>query len=476
MANKYIIEGATNNGDGTTSSEAASNGAAGAWNTLTYAEGTAPTYGTAPAAGDTVYIRSKTSAGADITRTVGATTNFGSTAATVTAPIRWIVDGGTVWSGVAGTLTYKRTASFTWGERQFNVFEAELEDKIVFDESFSTVSGASFINLANGSVIKNGWFRFDLVTFSSGGPTGIVAPVTTGTGWSSLINPRVSLGNKWYGWVFNSGDYNLFRLINPRIELSTAFTAYPIFSTSNYGGIFEVWGGSITGAVSGVVLCVAMTANSGGIRLFGTQVPKTMVWQGSAAPGIPGGSIEYDAIGADSGLGAVRNRRWGTMDSRSDGYYPTLNAVYPGAGSPAWAWRVYPVSSTMFSQMDIPFFKFYSDAAAAKTITANFLLGDAFSGAHKGSVWLDVHYIDNATGLTKFQTTYLPTSVAALDASTAGWSATTWGAINLVKKNIAITTATSIKADTLVTVVLRGIAKSVSANDILFVDGDVEFT
>ncbi len=39
MANKYIIHGATYNGDGTTSSEAASDGAAGAWNTLTYFEG-----------------------------------------------------------------------------------------------------------------------------------------------------------------------------------------------------------------------------------------------------------------------------------------------------------------------------------------------------------------------------------------------------------------------------------------------------
>ena len=61
MANKYLIEGATYCGDGTASNEAASAGAAGAWNNINVLEGTAPAYGTL-AAGDIVYIRSKTSA------------------------------------------------------------------------------------------------------------------------------------------------------------------------------------------------------------------------------------------------------------------------------------------------------------------------------------------------------------------------------------------------------------------------------
>lgn len=69
MANKYIIHGATFNGDGTSSAEATSNGGVGAWNTITYFEGTAPAYGTL-AAGDVVYIRSKDAGGSNITRTL----------------------------------------------------------------------------------------------------------------------------------------------------------------------------------------------------------------------------------------------------------------------------------------------------------------------------------------------------------------------------------------------------------------------
>ena len=87
MANKYIIHGATYCGDGTASNAAASAGATGAWNDINVFEGTAPAYGTAPAAGDVVYIRSKASAGADITRTLAADVNLGSANATADNPI-----------------------------------------------------------------------------------------------------------------------------------------------------------------------------------------------------------------------------------------------------------------------------------------------------------------------------------------------------------------------------------------------------
>ena len=106
MANKYIIHGATYCGDGTSSAVASSNGGVGAWNDINVFEGTAPAYGTAPAAGDVVYIRSKTSAGADITRTLAATATLGSASATLASPITWVLDNGSVWSGVELKLTY----------------------------------------------------------------------------------------------------------------------------------------------------------------------------------------------------------------------------------------------------------------------------------------------------------------------------------------------------------------------------------
>src|SRR5574337_1781350 len=126
MATKYLIFGAAFNGDGTTSSEAASNGAAGAWNQSSILTGTAPTYG-ALAAGDTVNIRSKTGAGADadISNTLGASITLGSASATATAPITWILDDGTIWAGKNGTLTYTSSStSYTITLRANNIFYA----------------------------------------------------------------------------------------------------------------------------------------------------------------------------------------------------------------------------------------------------------------------------------------------------------------------------------------------------------------
>ena len=88
MANKYLIHGATYCGDGTASNEAASAGAAGAWNDINVFEGSAPAYG-ALAAGDTVFIRSKDVSGNNLVRTLSATATLGSAAATSSAWVTW---------------------------------------------------------------------------------------------------------------------------------------------------------------------------------------------------------------------------------------------------------------------------------------------------------------------------------------------------------------------------------------------------
>ena len=60
----------------------------------------------------------------------------------------------------------------------------------------------------------------------------------------------------------------------------------------------------------------------------------------------------------------------------------------------------------------------------------------------------------------------------ALDSSAANWSATVWGVVTLVKRKLEITTPTSIKQDTPITVTLWGYDKSATANDIYFVGPD----
>ena len=88
MANKYLIHGATYNGNGTSSAEATVDGGVGAWNSLNVfdAIGT-PNYGGGSLlAGDTVFIRSKDASGNNLVRTLSATATLGSAAATPTSP------------------------------------------------------------------------------------------------------------------------------------------------------------------------------------------------------------------------------------------------------------------------------------------------------------------------------------------------------------------------------------------------------
>lgn len=161
MADKYIIEGAAFNGDGTSSAAATVAGGVGAWNTLTYFEGATPAYGSI-AAGDTVYIRSKTEAGADITRTMTAALTVGSANATVANHVRWVLDGGTVWPGVSGSLTFTGT-SFNSTLRQYNSLYAEIRGAWVYrPTSLSATSG--FITLQEACEVKHLLFDGSLQT------------------------------------------------------------------------------------------------------------------------------------------------------------------------------------------------------------------------------------------------------------------------------------------------------------------------
>ena len=155
MANKYLIHGATYCGDGTASNEAASAGAAGAWNNINVFEGTAPAYGTAPVAGDFVYIRSKTSAGADITRTLTADITIGSANATITNPVTWVLDNGAIWSGIDGKLSYQCSGgNCKTTVRSYNAVIAQTQSALEFVTSNAWGSAWTVISLSVGAYMR----------------------------------------------------------------------------------------------------------------------------------------------------------------------------------------------------------------------------------------------------------------------------------------------------------------------------------
>lgn len=474
MANKYIRHGETYNGDGTTSAAATSNGGAGAWNTITYFEGTAPAYGSL-SAGDVVYIRSKDNAGANITRTMAGNVSLGKSGLSVSQVVTWVIDGGTIWSGINGVVTYKRTAAYTINHLAYNTIEAEVGDALVIADEYTSAAAHVMYQMAQGSILRNAFFDFDNVTFNNGGPSSIVMWGGV-SGSCTLINPRITLPNQWYYYVIKAYDYSLCTVINPRMTMGTNWTSYPVFFVGSYGAVLDVIGGSLTGAgaTTGAKVLQHDGTAPGNATFAGFTFPRTMT------PAIllstAGVEARAQMMGMDSGFGAYRMGRWGEMDSRSDGYYPTLNAMYPDTGNSKWSWRVYPSNVSPTHPFEVGFFKVFTDTAAAKTITAEVLLADTITTATKGSLWLEVSYVDDSTGSVKFVSSANLASSSALATSSAGWSASTWGAINLLKRNIGVTTPTSIKQNTMISMRLCGTFKSASALDIFFVDPDPQLT
>jgi hypothetical protein len=470
LADKYLIHGATYCGDGTSSAEATVAGGVGAWNDIAVFEGSAPAYG-ALAAGDTVHIRSRAHDGTNIARALTSTSvNLGKSGLTAAGlPVAWVLDGGTIWPGVSGTLTYTSTGAAAINVLGYNRVECDVQDALALVSQYSGAY-STWANFATGSSGKNLLIDCSYTGYTGNGPTpaALVGAV--------LESPHIMLGSAVTSAAISaqgsSGTSN--RVFNPNVEVPLVIANKAMFSTTSAGSTLEVYGGSVSGAGATSGMYVANVAGGSEVSVYGTSVPPTLAPL-YPAPSSVGPDQRLSALGLDGGFGAYRIQRWGYADSRQDGNYPTLNSTYPNSSNAPWSWKLYPVNASWYVQMVLPRFIAYASAPAIKTVTLDLLVASTFSGVDKSALWIDVVYTDDATGLQKYQTTRVDAG-GALDSSTAAWSATTYGAVSLNKVKLSLTTATSIKQDTMVTVLLRGSCKSVSVGDLIFVDGDPQLT
>jgi hypothetical protein len=472
MPDKFIIHGATFNGNGTTSAAATSNGGVGAWNSINVLEGTAPAFGTL-AAGDTVYIRSKDAAGADITRTMTASISLGNAAATAVAYINWVLDNGAVWPGVDGTLTYTNASGWTLTVRIYNRVVSRRKSALVIrntsvnqgagmtllsllgdlfnprlDWSSKTGSGECIaVALGDNSHLESADVLWGAVGGSPGDTRGLFAMASNSTGKVTLVDPVITLSNATVGMpLFFSGGgsaRNQITVLGGEIKGPGATTGQPLYRPQNPACRF---------------------------RSIGLRIPRTV---DVVLPSVIGTLVspgEVELIGCDDGVGGHIEREWGYATSRTDSNPPTLNATLPDASASPWSWRVYPKTVSNINPMALTSVKMFTGAAAVKTITQEVLVADTMA-PNKGTLWITVEYTDNATGVAMHATTR-DWAGTALDASTAGWSATVWGAVSFNKRKLELATPTAIKPNTPVTVTLWGLVASASANDIYFVDPD----
>lgn len=482
MANKYIRHGETYCGDGTTSAAATSNGGVGALNSLLYLEGTAWPAPAVLAAGDVVYIRSKDAAGADITRTLSVATSLGSTVASSTSWVTWVIDNGSVWSGIDGTITYNHSASnYVITFRPYNAVYVQTQDALVlYSSSINPYDGA--IVIANATILKNIKFDWSAKTGTNGTSISVGGNSIVGM---LLINPHMICGRAGAyssdNGILHSGTNGLTTIINPQIELlAPRVSGQAVFNARNgYSNAIEIFGGRIygEGATSGQPLIYKASgfdANHAPMRFIGLQFPNTMLIH-IAGVEFLSPSAELDIIGCDNGLGGYYERTWGYATSRSDNYPPTLSATLPDSVGTKWSWRLFPRAPTLPCPCSLSISAVSQAASGVKTVELNLLVESTFT-ATKANTWIDVAYIDTS-GVPQVDSSFILGSTTEIDpAPLAAWSTNSWYISSFNQRKIGLTTLSSVKQDTAIVVTLRSTLVAVNTSQVFFVDPEVVVT
>lgn len=464
MANKYIRHGETYCGDGTTSDAAASNGGVGAWNSINITTGSAPAYGSL-VAGDVVFIRSKDAAGADLSITFTAT-NFGSSAATSAAPIAWLIDQGDIWSGVVGKVTYTCAGAFN------KLTILDYNNIVARNHAFiitTSNAGYSYDPIAVFGDCCTSGVKVDLspATSDYGGGVAFSKPGVHRDFWLRIYG-------RFLAGVFLNGNNSKLVLFNPKIELLNAANTYPVFSGKGFGSSILVFGGEIlgVGATQNVALYRTSGDDSVSFQSFGLKFPRVMALSTLALFSATGAYICANA--ADGILGNSYYDVFYAYDSRDDGYYPRRFATLETSTADAWAYKLYPFAVRKSQPAQIIVGKLYTQADAAKTVTIEFLWPTSLAAPTADAVYAEIGYI-NASGnkINKSSQSLLGT---VINTSSADWSTTTYGPASFSKRKISITTDDAIKQNTEVMVAVFCGIKSVSSDDVIFIDPDPEFS
>lgn len=470
MANKYIRHGETYCGDGTTSAAATSDGGVGAWNNINVFEGTAPPLPGALVAGDIVYIRSKNAAGADIEVVFSAEIKLGSSAGIATANVSWILDGGVVWPGIAGKLTYTCTSI-----SMKHCILLEHNRYIGYDHDTLIVQWTGTSTYEN-MVLSASETDFLTVRWPNRTGTGGLWGVEANGGLHKNLKIHAARGSTEQPFFLLTNTLGSSRgaatLINPQFEVLNALVNSYLFGfsggTSGYVSQLTIIGGEVYGAGATTGLYV----HDGRVQMVahGFKFPSTLRPMHAGA----NQSNCFVAIsGADGKNGSCISKAWGEADSREDGYYPYLNARLPDAASSGWSWKMYPVNTSSVFPGELVMQKFYVSAASVRGITLHLLIPSTFSPS-VSNAWIEVSYISDSTGKVASESTrYVAGSLVNSDAS---WSSSSYGAIGLGDPGevlkIELTTAEAIKQDTMVTVAFYTLLKSASSDDILFICPD----
>lgn len=471
MANKYIDISATYNGDGTSSNQAASAGAAGAWNNFANCLKNTPGYGSI-AAGDTIYVRTKN--GTDLQQTEGSDL-LGASPASQDSVVNWVFDDGTVWPGDDGIFTlYLSGVAVTLPD--YNNIYAGTGDTRRF-VIYNTHSGTNqIVGAYIGNVVLHN-VRFDVSPTSSTNTRMVYYQNRTNGCRAVLINPYFNLyscNNIAFHPIFVPRDNGGLDLINPTINLNGASNQCVVFSASSYGSKTTVKGGAIINAVVGKHFITTKISSNyfNRFEIEGFDIGNAgILYSYEGSPDYR----DYNQVLYTSRVNPFDFIYWtnnGFYEWWDYQNYPTLSATLPN-GRP-WSVRITPSGArpgNLYGYSQIA--KLYTLAAAAKTITCELLIENTYTPTAK-EFWINIQYVDNATGDTISLSSF-DISGTPLVSSTADWSHTIFGdpAKSFNKYKIQITTPTAIKQYSQVQLQVMVGRAPINALDYFFVDPDM---
>ena len=464
-------------------------------------------------AGDTINIRSHDGT-SNITADLGITALAQAAIGTEHLPVTWLVDDGTIWP-TAGIFRMQHggdTIKVSFSSH--NVWKAKTKYKFSIYSSGTShvrnwgISGNNkFVNVEFDRATP-GYNAAQMILLSNPGLTHTTDissnHIFIGCRFVSKMSRLTDGGTYPYIGIF--GLAMNIEMIDCDFDLTnhTPTEAY-IQGVSGQNGGSAAITGSTTLRIRGGKITSPNPAISF-IRYYSSAYPQTsrdgML---TSIIGLDAGTqpITYEHLGAAAtvlrssnghfiteGINGIQQSKveklTGVVEWAPANNFPQLTSMLPDSLSTTWSLRVYgdkcsktrPLGLTTIS-------KFFNEQVPnTKVASLELLIKDtsiagatgAFNNPQKDQWWMEITYVDNASGKYVVESTE---SAGALLASSAPWTPlapsgkVTYGGADYIRYKLELTTSNAIKPDTMIYIEVWSTKPSLAPTDYYFVNPDL---
>jgi len=465
MANKYIDVSATFNGDGTSSAQAASDGAIGSWNSLSDVWDGVPTYGILNI-GDVVYIRTYNAGNLSESQITNNLT-------LMTGAIKYVFDAGIIWVGDSGTFTLTMGTTSTIRTIYFssqNIVEG-VNKNFILEFPFN-VNGVQYSCYFNGCVLRD----FIIKTGQSTGNS-VSRFALSNYQNSHFENMIFDIGNKYNlaypQFRFNSYQHHTFyncEFVLTRLIDSNLFVLFGI--TGPYGLRVTFFGGKIVDPTENHNLCTFPSGSSTNtVAIFDGFNTGVININATMNEGV---ILDMSNIGGSWGMTRIKNR--GRVDWRAGQNYPYATAILPDSANTPWSYKIFPETVSDAAPFFMPVIaKLFTGIAGIKTLSCHIAINNSYTFPQKDEWWMVINYIKDIDGV---RVTEISRTPGALATTSGVWTPDPpiYGAQNYTAYKLELTTAFAIKQDTDISMILITNRQALLSTDYYFVNPELDIT